>query len=604
MTMLKNILAPTDFSQNSSRAIQYACDLARDSDSTLHLLHVSKDDLDSTAREKRLERVGNAVDAPTELELETVKRVVVGNPSEAISEYAQDNTIDLIVMGTHGRTGLTHLALGSVAESVLREAPCPVTVLGPHDGQNASLAHAVAELEQMIGGAWQMDKAMGRTLMSKRLVDALRVPTTTAIMMVDELEHREWLKWEDGNWLIVEGNELIDDLGPIFAEEHHESQAIDLIKRAKKLRVTDIHIDPKNDDEHLIRFRIDGQLAEYSRIDRSVAEHLFNQYKMLAQLDNADPFLPIEGRIRLPANMAGIEVRFSLVPVAEGHAVALRILNADNIFLPLSSLGFSESAYSEVEQILKTGEGLVLVTGPTGSGKTTTVYSMLETVGGSERNIVSIEDPVEFSTPFVRQINVDQKHGLTMASGLRSLLRMDPDALFVGEIRDPDAAEIALRAASSGKYVFSTMHTRNVASTISALLELGLSKSSIATNLSGIVNQRLVRKLCSNCKKPIEVTDRHRRRFSQHGVEVSGSLFAAAGCKLCSHRGFHGRTAVFEVCSVDKEISDAVFHFQSTTEFSARLKKRQTPTLQQDAFRKVAVGEISFEEAESMHWLS
>ena len=602
MTVPKNVLTATDFSQNSSSAVQYACDLARDSGSKLHLLHVSKDELDSTEHEQRLERLGIAVDPRSELALETVKHVLIGNPARAIADYANRNAIDLIIVGTHGRTGLLHLAMGSVTEALLRQAPCPVTVLGPHDGKNATLNHAVQTLEKMIGDGWEMDKDMGRSLMSKRLVDELRVTSTTAIIMVDELEYRDWLRWDDGKWLIVPGNELLEEFQPIFLEHSPENQAIELVKRAQKLRATDIHIDPISDIENLVRIRIDGQLKTYCRLDRRVAEHLMNQFKTLARLGVSDPFHPQEGHVQLPSNFQNVEVRLSSVPVAEGCAMALRILDPAKIFLPLENLGFSEKTYPQINQMLQSRGGLVLITGPTGSGKTTTVYSMLETIGGETNNIVSIEDPVEFNAPFVRQISVDKSHGLTFAKGLKTLLRMDPDVLFVGEIRDSETAHIAMRAASSGKYVFSTLHTRDVATTISSLVELGIKQQSIAANLIGIVNQRLLRRLCENCREEVQPDDRIKCEFESAGLQAPPELFESRGCSVCNDSGYLGRIGIFEVAIIENSQRMGLENCNLQDELTTALVHHDVKSLHQDALVKAADGLIAYQDAQSITW--
>lgn len=602
--LLKHILVPTDFSQNSSRAIQYACDLAKQSRATLHLLYVSKDEGNLGDREKQLERIGSSIDAKSELELDTNKQVIHGNPPHQIAHYARDNKIDLIVMGSHGRTGLVHMALGSVAESVLREAPCPVTVLGPHDGEAATIQHAFSVIQELVGDGLEIDAEQGRAEMANAVMKNLRVASTTAILMVDELEVQQWIAWKDGKWVAVEGQEFIEDTLPIFFETESDTQAVDLIKRAQKLRATDIHVDPRSDSEYTVRLRIDGRLEEYCRLDHTVAEHLFVQLKTLARLDITDPFHPQEGRLRLPASLSKVEVRFSSVPVAGGQAVALRILDPQQVLRPLNELGLSNTALEETQRLLRHREGLFLVTGPTGSGKTTSVYSMLETIGGTDTNIVSIEDPVEFSAPFARQISVDARHGLTMTNGLRAMLRMDPDVLFVGEIRDLETAEIAMRAAASGKHVFSTLHTRSVASTVNAMIDLGLGRPSIAANLTGVINQRLVRRLCKNCKEPVKVTEEAAHHFNSNSLPAPETLFVGKGCVACGHRGTFGRIGVFEVANVNDAFRDAVLNSENADELAQRLRESEMMTLQQDAFSKAAAGQVSLADAIGVRWLS
>src|SRR4029079_10121337 len=241
-----------------------------------------------------------------------------------------------------------------------------------------------------------------------------------------------------------------------------------------------------------------------------------------------------------------------------------------------------------------------LVTGPTGSGKTTTVYSMLESMGAADKNIVSIEDPVEFPARFIRQMEVDQRHNVTMSSGLRTLLRMDPDIVFLGEIRDAEAAGIAMRAASSGKYVFTTLHTRDVASTVTAILDLGIDRRSLAGNLTAIISQRLVRRLCPQCRREVNLLDKDRQWFAQHGIEPPGQVFESAGCPACRGQGYRGRIGVFEVISADIELIRLITHGATEQDVREWMRQSGPPALTADALAKVASGLTSLNEARRM----
>jgi len=605
MPLLKQILAPTDFSRNSGRAINYACDLATQAKSRLHLLHVVRGELDNgTDTVDRLEHLGVMLDARAELSTSTVKEVIAGQPADAIIQYAQDHEIDLVVMGTHGRTGLAHLTMGSVTECVLRNSPCPVLVLGPHDGETASLNRAAQVLAEAIGDGVEKSLEDGRTWMHVMLVNQLRIPATTAILLVDELENQEWLKFTDGKWTVIEGVDLVDEAESFLPDSTNESPAIDLIKRARKLRATDLHVDPISNKENLVRLRIDGQLKEYCRLHRSVAEHLVNQFKSLAGLDIADPFHAKEGHLRLPQEFSGLDIRLTSIPVAGGQAVALRLFDANQILLPVDHLGLSENAFSTVQQMLRRREGLVLVTGPTGSGKTTTVYSMLHSIGNVQQNIVTIEDPVEYAVPFARQMSVDIRHGVTMTEGLRTILRMDPDVVFIGEIRDMETATIGMRAASSGKYVFSTMHTRNVASTITALRDMELNNRSLSSNLTGIINQRLVRRLCQDCRVEHQLSSHQSEKFQNVGLDVPEKLFNPVGCSACNGTGFHGRIGVFEVVAIGRDIREAILNEKPELELEELWRSNGSVSLEFDALIKAESGLISFDEAVSIRWLA
>ena len=610
--MLKRILVPTDFSPHSDAALDYACDLAKESRAKLHLLHVmgGKEGTNGAAERirDRLEKLGASITAQNELVIDTIKDAMSGDPHRVIVQYATDNNVDLIVMGTHGRTGLAHLTMGSVAERVLREAPCPVLVTGRRAReQRVTLERAVNVLGDQFGDSLVGTRDGGVEQMQTLLENRLNVSATASARLLEQLEQREWLGWEEGppgKWTIVDGIDFVESATRARSMSSSESPAIDLIQRAGKLRATDVHIDPVNDQQSKVRLRVDGKLEGYCRLDRGVAEHLINQLKTLSRLDIAEPFLPKEGHLGLPASLSDLEVRITVAPVATGEAVALRLFARDSIFLPLGELGLSEQALAVVSEMLRLGEGLVLVTGPTGSGKTTTVYSMLENLSAAEQNIVSIEDPIEFAVPFVRQMGVDDKHGVTMTKGLRTILRMDPDVVFLGEVRDHEAADIAMRAAGSGKYVFTTLHTRNVASTVTTLRDMRISDRSLAANLTGIINQRLVRRLCHACQKPVAVSPAEGERFRQADCAAPEEVYVPVGCDQCRGTGYRGRVGVFEVALVRNNIADAIAHGDSERHLEQLLRSAGMADLQTDGLQKAASGVTSLEEALGVHWLA
>jgi type II secretory ATPase GspE/PulE/Tfp pilus assembly ATPase PilB-like protein len=274
------------------------------------------------------------------------------------------------------------------------------------------------------------------------------------------------------------------------------------------------------------------------------------------------------------------------------------------VLLRLPDLGFSPAALAAVEDVLRRGDGLVLVAGPTGAGKTTTVYAMLKSLGGSDRNMVSIEDPVEFDTPFIRQLNVDERHGITMTKGLITILRMDPDVIFVGEIRDSQAADIAIRAASSGKFVLSTLHTRDVASAITTLRDLQLSDRSLSANLSCIVSQRLIRRLCAECRRQVQVDNAQRQLFADHGVAVPQALYEHVGCDACRGTGYRGRLGVFEALAVTREVAKAIALGKSEDALRDDFRETGLVTLQTDMLEKVAAGITDLHEASAVHWVA
>jgi len=618
MFRVKNILVPCDFSPCSDSAVQRASDLAMTFDARLHLLHVEPPPGllgQATLEPDRVLHAGQQLEQQLEphvvVKLPVERAVVSGAAHRAICDYAREHDIDLIVMGTHGRTGLAHVTLGSVAERVLRGAPCPVLVVRPDQDLNLP-NQARRTLSEEFGASLAGEFGDTRATLVGRLMRILNITDQAAGSLIETLQAEQSLIWEEagqqvlsqprmGVWQIKPTAAALQGVPEYFPKEK-AVPAIDLIQRAMALRATDIHIDPSG-GEYQVRLRIDGHLERYCKLQHEIADHLIQQYKTFARLDIADPFHPQEGRLRLPSDVTNVDARITTSPVASGESVALRLFERESVFRTLDRLGLTEKSLAAIDQILQRGEGLVLVTGPTGSGKTTTVYSMLQTLSGGDKNIVSIEDPVEFPAHFIRQMEVDQRHGLTMTSGLRTLLRMDPDIVFLGEIRDAEAAEIGMRAASSGKCVFSTLHTRDVASTVTAILDLGIDRRSLAGNLTGIISQRLLRRLCPQCRRSVILRDKDRAGLDQFGLDPPSQLFDSVGCPACRGTGYRGRVGVFEVALADAELVQLISQGATEHEVREQIRRSATPDLNADALSKVAAGLTSLDEARKMTWV-
>lgn len=624
MFRVKHLLVPCDFSPFSDAAVKRAVELALASKAKLHLLHIlgtsplgGRPEPEDERYRLARERIDQQLSPLAAVELQIEKAIVSGTPHREICRYAQKHDIDLIVMGTRGRTGLAHIALGSVAEKVVAAAPCQVLVVRQRDQDDELVDQAARVLHDEFGESFGGEFGDTRASLKGRLIRLLNISEHAAEFAIEKLRANGALTWEDsaasrtstegvttphtGTWHIGPFASGDEDTQPDFKTKSAENTpATDLLKRAVAARATDIHIDPVG-REYSVRFRIDGLLERYCQLDLDVAAHLIQQFKTMALLDIADPFHAQEGRLHLPSDLPDLEARLTTAPVSGGEALALRLFNRENVFRPLDRLGLSESSLAAIDGMTQRGEGLVLVTGPAGSGKTTTVYSILQNISSGQRNIVSIEDPVEFPAPFVRQMQVDERHGLCMTSGLRTLLRMDPDIVFLGEIRDAEAAEISMRAASSGKYVFSTLHTRDVASTLTALRDLHVDTHSLAGNLTGIISQRLVRRLCPQCCQSGALTASEQATFQAHGFEPPPKVSRAVGCPACRNTGYRGRIGIFEVVLAEEELLQEIARNAPEHELRDYIRRSGTLDLTNDALAKVAAGITTLDEALRMH---
>jgi type II secretory ATPase GspE/PulE/Tfp pilus assembly ATPase PilB-like protein len=484
-----------------------------------------------------------------------------------------------------------------------------------------SLAQVAAALHEEFGESLAGDRETTTLQMRKLLKHRFALSDNSVDVLLGQLQMAEILTYgvqeqvtdddhvgaKSDSWRIrpqVARDTEKQQLLPQFEHVVDTTPTSDLLHRAQTFRATDIHIDPTGGD-YRVRMRIDGHLGHYCDLDADLAAHLRQQFKLLANLDIAEPFRPQEGRVRLPNSNLDCQVRITTSPVEGGESVCLRLQTRGTMFRPLADLGLTALTQAAAIKMLHRGEGIVLVTGPTGAGKTTTVYSMLRELEsrGEPRNIVTIEDPVEFNVPFLRQMSVDEAHGITLNAGLRTILRMDPDIVFVGEIRDAQTAEMAMRAASSGKYVFSTLHTRDVASTATALRDLGVSPRSLVSNLTGIISQRLVRRLCPKCRELGAISDHDREVFAEHDVEIPSQVYRARKCDHCRSTGYRGRIGVFEVAVASHALADAVDQGATEDELRRLIRSAGTPSLTYDGIRKAVDGLTTIEEIHQMRWV-
>ncbi|MEC5421934.1 ATPase, T2SS/T4P/T4SS family [Virgibacillus sp. C22-A2] len=367
-----------------------------------------------------------------------------------------------------------------------------------------------------------------------------------------------------------------------------------LLNTGIQLKASDIHIDPQETNVN-VRYRIDGRLQTENIIPKQMQNSLIARIKILADLNITQSRLPQDGRIKTTVGVTPVDLRISCLPTVNGEKIVIRILDLSNTLMHLSDLNFSEENRKKYNQLIAQPSGLVLLTGPTGSGKTSTLYASVNQLNAENVNIITVEDPVEFQMEGINQVQVNSAVGLTFANGLRSILRQDPNIIMVGEIRDQDTAEIAIRASLTGHLVFSTLHTNSAIDTIPRLIDMGIEPYLVASSLSGIVAQRLVRKLCRDCITEREATTMEKEIFESNGVEVD-FVYYGKGCSVCHQQGYRGRIAVQEVLVVDDMIKSMLLNNKSISEIRMHAKEQGMAFLIQDGLAKIKAGLTSMEE--------
>ena len=368
-----------------------------------------------------------------------------------------------------------------------------------------------------------------------------------------------------------------------------------LIMQALRHKASDIHIEPGR-SHTTVRFRVDGQLREVLRPRRDLHPALISRVKVISQMDIAEHRLPQDGRVHVVVEHREIDLRVSVLPTVLGEKAVIRILDRQRLTFNLNKLGFSDHVLGEFRRLLAKPHGLLLVTGPTGSGKTTTLYSAIELIKTVHSNIVTVEDPVEYQLELVNQVMVDEATSLTFPKALRSILRQDPDVIMVGEIRDPETANVAVQAALTGHLVLSTLHTNDSSGAVVRLLDMGVAPYKVAASLIGVVAQRLVRGVCPECKTthypPRELLD----AIGYEGDERR-SFVRGQGCPKCHDTGHHDRRGIYELLTFDGAVRDSVARNASLTEMRQHLIRQKTPNLFDQAVQLAEAGETSLDEA-------
>jgi general secretion pathway protein E len=400
-----------------------------------------------------------------------------------------------------------------------------------------------------------------------------------------------------------EEDEFLKDLESIQDITAMETEApiIRLVNRlmvqAFRERASDIHVEPYPNDVK-IRFRVDGILHDVLSLPKRLHPAVVSRIKVMATLNIAEKRLPQDGRIGIKLGDHSVDLRISLVPTVNGERVVMRILDKSSVLLGLEELGYYADDLAIMEHFITQEHGIILVTGPTGSGKTTSLYSMLSKVNSPDKNILTIEDPIEYQLKGIGQIPVNAKVGLTFASGLRSIVRQDPDIILVGEIRDLETAEIAIQAALTGHLVFSTLHTNDASSAITRLIDMGIEPFLVTSSVNAIVAQRLARKICPVCKQQYfpESETLLEIGLSHEMLGKDGFLWRGAGCNECLNTGYKGRTGIYEILTVSDAIKTTILKTSDSNIIKKQAVSEGLHTLREDGARKVEDGITTIEE--------
>ncbi len=374
-----------------------------------------------------------------------------------------------------------------------------------------------------------------------------------------------------------------------------------LIERAHASRASDIHIDPLVKKVR-VRFRVDGVLQDAYTFPKEISNEVISRIKVLARLRTDEHQSTQDGRFRyiFPETEKFIDFRVSIVPTYHGENAVLRLLSDKAEHQTLEDLGFNESDIEKIENAMKKSNGMILSTGPTGSGKTTTLYTLIKMLNSPEVSIITIEDPIEYAVEDVEQIQVNAKAGLTFANGLRSILRQDPNIIMVGEIRDSETAGIAVNTALTGHLLLSTLHTNDAATTLPRLLDMGIEEYLVASTVSIAIGQRLVRKICDKCKTKIKITDSMKKALAKTShanlLAETENVYKGKGCENCNESGYSGRICINEVLVADNEIREAILRKASANEIRNIAIKNGMTTMFEDGFKKARDGKTTIEE--------
>jgi general secretion pathway protein E len=372
-----------------------------------------------------------------------------------------------------------------------------------------------------------------------------------------------------------------------------------ILFQALKMRASDVHLQPY-EDRLQVRNRIDGILYDMEAIPKRVQDAVISRVKIMGKMDIAERRLPQDGRATIKLGEGEVDVRISSVPTSDGERIVMRLLDMTARVLRMEEIGLDRENLDLVRRFIHYTHGIILVTGPTGSGKTTTLYAVLQEINSAEKNVITIEDPIEYHLGDISQIQVNNKKGLTFATGLRSLMRQDPDIMMVGEIRDEETAKIATQAALTGHLVFSTLHTNDAAGAVARMLNFGVEPYLVASSVLVVIAQRLVRVVCDECKESFEPAGSDLRELQDIGLTVAdipeGKLFRGRGCANCFQTGYVDRTAIYEILPISEQVKEQVMDRASAAVIKKASIERGCMTLRMDGAEKVKMGQTSVQE--------
>jgi general secretion pathway protein E len=488
-----------------------------------------------------------------------------------------------------------------LAENVAARAGLPFTFAQQHgvlleEGSEKSLLilhtghpslQVLTELRRFLGGPFSL-QSVTESDFKRRLTLAYQRDNNEAVQMAEDIGADVDLSRLADE--IPETGDLMDtdDDAPIIRLINA------ILSQAVREQASDIHIETF-EDRLSVRYRIDGVLAEVLSPKRMLAPLLVSRLKVMARLDIAEKRVPQDGRISVKIAGHSVDIRMSTIPSAHGERVVLRLLDTAAGQLVLSQLAMNEQVLAAYNKHLHSPHGIILVTGPTGSGKTTTLYAGLGEINETSRNILTIEDPVEYMLPGIGQTQVNPKVDMTFARGLRAILRQDPDVVMVGEIRDLETAEIAVQASLTGHLVLSTLHTNTAIGAITRLKDMGIEPFLLSSSLLAVMSQRLVRLLCNDCKEENEPTPAERKLLQIEPTDDEVRLRRAKGCEACKYTGYKGRTGIYEVIEIDDAIRQLIYESANEQDILS-VARQHYPGIESDGRRRILAGETSIEE--------